>query len=146
MADETDEVDQQDQPIAGVVVKRRLRTSSSESVRERSEKAQQQQESSDAAGPNVLSSFWRGFTWPLRMLGRGLGWFGRFRVVRIVGRIVLPRYFRRSFRELRQVTWPNRRQSWKLTYAVIIFSLIFGALVAGVDYGLDKLFKELIIK
>lgn len=50
-------------------------------------------------------------------------------------------YFTSSFKELKQVTWPNRKQTRQLTTAVIIFAVIFGLLIAGVDYGLDKLFK-----
>ena len=96
--------------------------------------------------PNVLTAFWGGFTWPLRKIGRGLAWVGRLKPVRILGRVLFPRYFRRSWQELRLVTWPSRKQSWKLTYAVIVFSVLFGAIVALVDFGLDKLFKEFIIK
>jgi preprotein translocase SecE subunit len=57
-----------------------------------------------------------------------------------------PSYFRNSFRELKQVTWPGRRESLRLTSAVLAFAIVFGAIVALVDFGLDKLFKELILK
>ncbi len=53
-----------------------------------------------------------------------------------------PGYFRSAFKELRQVTWPNRRNTWKLVISVFLFSLIFGLLIAVVDFGLDKLFKK----
>lgn len=79
------------------------------------------------------SKVWR----PLRPVGR---------VIRTIGRFIVPRYFRNSFRELRQVTWPNRRESWRLTSAVLFFSVIFGVIVAAVDFGLDKLFKEVLLK
>lgn len=61
-------------------------------------------------------------------------------------RYVIPRFFREAWQELRQVTWPSRKETWKLTLAVFIFALVFGSLVAGVDYGLDKLFKQVILK
>jgi preprotein translocase SecE subunit len=64
---------------------------------------------------------------------------------RIVGKILLPTYFRKSWQELRQVEWPSFRQSLRLTGAVIIFAIIFGAIVAVVDYGLDKLFRNVLI-
>ncbi|HEX8182277.1 MAG TPA: preprotein translocase subunit SecE [Candidatus Saccharimonadales bacterium] len=125
--------------------KRRLRTNS-ETVRQRTEKFQQQQKNEAAPKSSFFGSFMRGFIWPLRQLGRLVGKLGRYRVFRIIGRILLPKYLRNSWRELRMVTWPNWRTSWKLTYAVIVFSIVFGVIVALVDFVLDKLFKELIIK
>ncbi len=127
--------------------KRRLRSSTNtETVRERSEKFQQRQLKVATDKPSNLRVFFTGFFWPLRALGQQIAKLGRFRVFRILGRVLLPRYLRNSWRELRMVTWPSRRQSWQLTYAVIVFSVIFGILVFAVDFGLDKLFKEIIIK
>ena len=87
---------------------------------------------------------------PFRLIGRGLAKVGRFlgkyKVFRVIGRILWPAYFRNSWKELRQVTWPTRRETWQLTLAVIIFSIIFGVLVALTDYGLDKLFKQVLLK
>lgn len=74
---------------------------------------------------------------PLRILRRPL---------RIIGKILLPVYIRKSWRELRLVTWPNWQQSRQLTMAVIIFAGIFGAIIAVVDYGLDKLFRDILLK
>lgn len=65
--------------------------------------------------------------------------------LRIIGRILLPKYIRNSWNELRLVTWPTWKQSRKLTFAVLVFALIFGVIVAIVDYGLDKVFKQLIV-
>lgn len=83
---------------------------------------------------------------PFKWIGRKLAKLGRFKVLRFIGKILWPVYFRNSWKELRQVTWPTRRETWHLTTAVIIFSIIFGVLIAVVDFGLDKLFKQLIIK
>lgn len=77
--------------------------------------------------------------WPFKQLGR-------LKVVRFLGRILWPKYFRNSFKELKQVTWPNRRESFQLTSAVLVFAFIFGITIAVVDYGLDKLFKQVILK
>ncbi len=74
---------------------------------------------------------------PLRYVGRGL---------RFISRFIIPPYFRNSWKELRQVTWPNRKQTRQLTIAVIIFAVLFGIIVALTDYGLDKLFKKVILK
>lgn len=74
---------------------------------------------------------------------------GIFRVLRVLLRPLrwlTPSYFVNSWREVRQVTWPNRRETWRLTLAVFIFAVVFGALVAGVDKGLDLLFKKVILR
>lgn len=68
------------------------------------------------------------------------------RLFSLVGKIVFPVYFRRSWTELRLVTWPSWRESRRLTFAVLIFAIVFGAAVASVDYGLDKVFKNLLLK
>lgn len=57
-----------------------------------------------------------------------------------------PTYFINSWRELRQVTWPNRRTTWKLVMAVFIFAFFFGTIIALVDFGLDKVFKQLLLR
>jgi preprotein translocase SecE subunit len=69
---------------------------------------------------------------------------GRF-ILKVL-RWIIPNYFIESWREVRLVTWPSRRETWRLTVAVFIFALVFGALVAGVDKVLDLLFKKVILK
>jgi preprotein translocase subunit SecE len=64
----------------------------------------------------------------------------------LLGKIVFPVYFRNSWKELKQVTWPTRRESFRLTFAVLVFAIVFGLAIAGVDYGLDKLFKDILLK
>jgi preprotein translocase SecE subunit len=66
--------------------------------------------------------------------------------VRFIGRILGLGYLRGSWQELKQVTWPTKRDGRRLTTAVIIFSVIFGAMIALVDFGLDKLFKQILLK
>ena len=71
------------------------------------------------------------------------------RVLAPIGKVLsklAPRYFLNAWRELRQVSWPNRRETWRLTLAVFIFAIVFGALVAVVDKGLDVAFKHLVLK
>jgi preprotein translocase SecE subunit len=84
--------------------------------------------------------------WPFRPVGRLLARIGRLKPFRILGRILLPTYFRNSWKELKQVTWPGRKESWQLTLAVIIFAAIFGAIITVVDFGLDKVFKQVLLK
>jgi preprotein translocase SecE subunit len=94
---------------------------------------------------------WRGLAWithrpPLKQIGHGIRWFFRLRPVRFIGRILGLGYIRGSIRELKQVTWPTRHEGFRLTSAVISFSVVFALVLAGVDYGLDKLFKQLLLK
>lgn len=123
--------------------KRRLKVNN-ETVRERTEKLQQQ-----AAKPKkergFIKTFFAGFFWPLRFLGRQIAKLERFRVFRWIGYVLLPPYIRNSWRELRLVTWPGRKQTLRLTYAVIVFSLAFGLIVAGLDWVLNRVFEEIIV-
>lgn len=83
---------------------------------------------------------------PLRPVGRVLARLDRIKPFHIIGLILVPRYFRNSWRELRQVTWPNGKESRRLTFAVMAFATVFGVLIAVTDYGLDKVFKKVILK
>lgn len=139
------------------VTRRRLKaTPADETIRERRHKlgVEQQSKKELSSHSNIFTAFWWGFTWPIRTIfgaiARVAAKLSKYRAVRIpfriLGHILFIPYLVNSWREVRLVTWPNRRQSFRLTYAVIVFSVIFGVIVAVVDYGLDKLFKELIIK
>lgn len=54
-------------------------------------------------------------------------------------------YFVGSYRELRQVKWPNRRASWSLTFAVIVFTTVLVVFILSLDYGFEQLFKKVIL-
>jgi len=58
---------------------------------------------------------------------------------------LLPRFFREAWEEVRQVTWPNRKDTFRLTIAVFIFAIAFGVVIALVDYGLSKIFRSLLL-
>lgn len=60
-------------------------------------------------------------------------------------RRIVPSYFSESWKELRQVTWPNRKQTIQLTLAVFIFAIVFAAFVGILDYGLDKIFRKVLL-
>ena len=55
------------------------------------------------------------------------------------------RYFRDSWRELRQVQWTNRRATWALTFAVIMFTAFFMVLVLLFDWLFQWSIKEVIL-
>jgi len=97
---------------------------------------------------------------PFRILGRGLRkvlYPLRFllrpfktRPMRFIGRILskvlLFSYFAGAWKELRLVTWPGRRETRQLTFAVFVFAFVFGLIITIVDFGLDKIFKRIILQ
>lgn len=56
------------------------------------------------------------------------------------------RYVVNSWRELKQVRWPNRRASWGLTLAVILFTVFFSIIILVLDGAFQLLFKEVLLK
>ena len=53
-------------------------------------------------------------------------------------------YFRGAFRELRQVRWPNRKETWKMTLSVIIYVVILAAAIMLLDALLQLIFNQLL--
>ena len=135
--------------------KRKLRTKPAQTVRERSEKSQSTQPKSRrlrktaglAARPfiaiwSVIKKIFRPFkfllkpfqTKPLRFVGR------------MLYKVFFIGYFVGAWRELKEVTWPNRKETSQLTVEVFDFAIVFGMVVKAVDYGLDKVFKKILLK
>lgn len=97
---------------------------------------------------------------PVRAIGRFIAmiarpfsfllWPFKTRPARFVGRalaaIFFLRYFRNAWKELKQVSWPNRKETWQLTFAVFVFAIIFAIFITIIDFGLDKLFRNVILK
>lgn len=54
-------------------------------------------------------------------------------------------YFKDSYNELKQVEWPNRATSWKLTGTVIVFSAAFAVLTTLLDIGFEKIAKKIFL-
>ena len=54
-------------------------------------------------------------------------------------------YFKGAWVELRQVRWPDRKATWSLTAAVILFSLFFALVILGLDWVFSYLFKEVLL-
>lgn len=67
-------------------------------------------------------------------------------VGRILASILLFKFFREAWAELRQVQWPTAKETYRLTVAVFIFAVIFGAIVAALDEGLGVIFKKLFVE
>jgi preprotein translocase SecE subunit len=116
-----------------------------ETFRERAIKASETSDTPSRAGAAKQASgkaASRVFT-PFRRLS---GFLGKYRFFRVLGKVLLPAYFRNSYKELKLVTWPSWKQSRQLTYAVLVFAIVFGGVIALVDYGLDKVFRQVLLK
>ena len=53
----------------------------------------------------------------------------------------LGRYIRDSWRELRQVRWPNRKATWKMVLAVLVYTALFVVLISLLDLFFTWLFN-----
>lgn len=54
-------------------------------------------------------------------------------------------YVKGAWEELKQVRWPNRRTTWSLTFAVLVFTAFFVALIILLDFGFQKLFEMILV-
>lgn len=132
--------------------RRKPRIRKAETVRERTMKAAAKAEAKASKQPKrrrilgLLAKIFRPLKKPLYIIS----WPFRLRPVRfvgrVIGRILWPKYFRNAWKEIRQVTWPSRGDTWKLTLAVLIFALAFGLATAGVDWVLDKVIRRLVFR
>ncbi len=68
------------------------------------------------------------------------------KILRIIGLILVPKYLRNSWQELKLVAWPNLKLSRQLTTAVIIFAIFFGVSIYYLDNGLGDIFKIILLK
>ena len=58
--------------------------------------------------------------------------------------VALSKYLMDSWRELKLVRWPTRKETWKMTGAVIAFSVGFATLILLLDGLFNWIFKTLI--
>ncbi|MBR6964922.1 preprotein translocase subunit SecE [Candidatus Saccharibacteria bacterium] len=54
------------------------------------------------------------------------------------------RYFRDSWREIRQVRWPNRKATWKMVFAVLVYTAIFVVLLVLLDMLFKFIFNQIL--
>ncbi|MBR3230580.1 preprotein translocase subunit SecE [Candidatus Saccharibacteria bacterium] len=59
--------------------------------------------------------------------------------------VAFGRYLRDSWREIRQVRWPNRKATWKMVLAVLIYTALFVLTISLLDLFFTWLFN-LILK
>ena len=53
-------------------------------------------------------------------------------------------YFKGAWHELKQVRWPNRANTWSMTGAVLLFTLMFVILIILLDAGFNWTFEKLL--
>ena len=53
-------------------------------------------------------------------------------------------YLRGSVQEIRQVRWPNRKETWKMTLSVIVYVIILAAAIMLLDALLQLIFNKLL--
>lgn len=53
-------------------------------------------------------------------------------------------YFVGAWREMKQVRWPNRRTTWTLTGALILFTIFFALIIALLDAAFKYLFQYIL--
>ena len=58
--------------------------------------------------------------------------------------VALAKYLAASWKELKLVRWPTRKETWKMTGAVIAFSVAFSVLILLLDGLFNWIFKALI--
>jgi preprotein translocase SecE subunit len=58
--------------------------------------------------------------------------------------VAFGRYLRDSWREIRQVRWPNRKLTWKMTLAVLIYCAIFMIFILVLDALFTFIFNLLL--
>ena len=56
------------------------------------------------------------------------------------------RYIKGSWYELREVRWPDRRSTWSMTGALIVFTLFFVIIIVMLDAAFSELFNYIIGK
>lgn len=55
-------------------------------------------------------------------------------------------YFKGSWQELKMVRWPDRKATWSLTIAVILFTLFFAVVILLIDMVFQKLFNIILAR
>jgi preprotein translocase SecE subunit len=63
-------------------------------------------------------------------------------IIRVLSKF---KFLTSPFSEIKLVSWPNRRDTLRLTSAVVIFSVIFGIMVSLLDWGFEIIFKKVFL-
>ena len=58
--------------------------------------------------------------------------------------ITIGHYLRDSWHEIRQVRWPNRKTTWKMVLAVIVYTAIFAVILLLLDMLFTFIFNKIL--
>ena len=58
--------------------------------------------------------------------------------------VAIGRYVRDSFREVRQVRWPDRKSTWKMTLSVIVYVVLIAVAIMLLDALFAFVFNQLL--
>ncbi len=58
--------------------------------------------------------------------------------------LLLSEYLKGAYAELRKVTWPTRKETWKKSWIVVVFSIAFAIFLGGLDFILTDLLEILL--
>lgn len=64
---------------------------------------------------------------------------------KVRSKIRVPRYFKDSWREVKKVTWPTRKDAVKFSFAVIVFTAIFALFTSLLDFGFNQLVERIFL-
>lgn len=128
------------------------RVKNPETFRERAVKASEGNDQSGIA-VRIIGPIYKFIKNIFKLIGRFIKRVFSYKLLRpvaivfiFIGKIIFPKYFRESWQELKKVTWPDWVKSRQLTFAVLVFAVIFGVTVAIIDFGLDKIFRNILLK
>lgn len=130
-------------------VKKPRRRKSPETVREKAQK-----ESAKKAAPKKSSKIKATITRPVKKAtAYGKKEYHPIKApdkkgIRILNKRVrlIPRWLSSSWAELRQVSWPTKREAASKTMAVIVFALVFAGFVQLLDFIFSRVVKEIILR
>ena len=54
------------------------------------------------------------------------------------------RYFKESWQEIRQVRWPNRKATWKMVFAVLVYTAFFILILVLLDMLFQLIFSNIL--
>ena len=58
--------------------------------------------------------------------------------------VAIGRYIKESFQEVRQVRWPDRKSTWKMTISVVLYVLLVAAIIMLLDAFFTFIFSQLL--
>lgn len=55
------------------------------------------------------------------------------------------RYLKGAWQELRKVTWPTNKSASKLTFAVVLFTVVMTVFIVALDFGFEQIVKRILL-